>query len=127
MLIRHRKNRDKRLTTDTGGSDIAFLSSDFKFKTNIGKVYGFIEVKATNIPLFESTQVEGHKKGTSNYLYTNGLDWKYFKAGKNMWEVSLAYLEARERRTIGNFRPISIDKNNFNIFIKKLYKINWTL
>jgi hypothetical protein len=126
-INRLRKNRDKRLTTDAGVSDIAVLSKDFKYKTNIGKVYGFIEVKAANNPLYETAQVDGQKKGISHFLYTNGLVWKYFKNGKSKWEVSLAYLETGECRSVGDFRPISIDKVRFNILKEEINKINWTI
>ena len=50
------KNKDERLTTDAGIPDIAILSNDFEFKTNVGQVMGFIEVKATNKSLLETEQ-----------------------------------------------------------------------
>lgn len=62
-INRLRKGRDKRLTTDAGIPDMAVLSEDFKYRMDIGKVYGFIEVKATNKSLSETIQVEEQKKG----------------------------------------------------------------
>ena len=61
------------MTTDAGVSDIAILSKDFKYKTDIGQVYGFVEVKATNRLLSETEQIQGQRVATRHYLYTNGL------------------------------------------------------
>lgn len=118
------KDRDERLTTDAGISDIAVLSKNFKYRTNIGEVYGFIEVKAINRSLSKTMQVEGQKKGIYHYLYTNGLVWKYFKNGNYKWEVILAYLESKECRT-AHSQSVSINEDSFNILIDKLNNINW--
>ena len=87
------KDRDPRLTTDAGVPDIAILSSDFQYKTDIGQVLGFIEVKATNKSLSETEQIEGQKSGTKHYIYTNGLVWKYYKNNKFEWEIPLDELK----------------------------------
>lgn len=123
-INRLRKDRDERLTTNAGIPDMAVLSEDFKYRMDIGKVYGFIEVKATNKSLSETIQVEEQKKGISHYLYTNGLVWKYFKDGNYKWEVILAYSASKECRT-AHSQAISINKNRFNTLIDKLEDINW--
>ena len=83
------KNKDERLTTDAGIPDIAILSNDFEFKTNVGQVMGFIEVKATNKSLLETEQIVGQKSKINHYIYTNGLVWKYYSNEKFKWEIFL--------------------------------------
>lgn len=119
------KNRDERLTTDSGVSDMAILSDDFRYRTDIGEVYGFIEVKATSKSLSETIQVEGQKREVHHYLYTNGLVWKYYKDGKIVWEKSLGFLKGVECKKIADFQHISIDENIFNELIDNLTRINW--
>lgn len=119
------KDRDERLTTISGISDMAILSNDFQYRTDIGEVYGFIEVKATSKPLVETIQVEGQKKEVHHYLYTNGLVWKYYKDGEKEWEKSLAFLEGTEcKKTVG-YQRISIGENKFNELIDNLTAIDW--
>lgn len=119
------KDRDDRLTTDSGIPDIAVLSTDFKYRTDIGKVYGFIEVKATNKPLAVTEQVEGQKKNVANYIYTNGLAWTYFKEGEIKWEKVIASCENQECRVMNKSQKISIDSDGFSDLVKKLRKIKW--
>lgn len=124
-INRLRKNRDERLMTDAGIPDIAILSNDFMYNTDIGKVYGFIEVKATNIALSETEQIYGQKKGTCHYLYTNGLVWKYFKDEECEWEHSLAYSEGKKCEKMTIFQPVSINKGDFKELKNRLNKIDW--
>lgn len=118
------KGRDERLTTDSGISDIAVLSSNFEYKTDIGEVYGFIEVKSTYTPVSETKQIEGQKKKVNHYLYTNGLVWNYFKNGNHEWEVELAFLENKKIRTVHS-QAISINKDKYNDLIENISKIKW--
>lgn len=119
------KNRDDRLTTEAGISDIAVLSEDFKYRTDIGKVYGFIEVKATNRPLSVTEQVEGQKKVVAHYIYTNGLTWKYYKDGVAKWEIVLASYENQECQVMEKSGRISIVPDRFSDLVGELKKINW--
>lgn len=118
------KNRDKRLTTSAGVSDIAVVSNDFKFNTDIGQVFGFIEVKATNIQPFETEQVEGQKSSVSHYIYTNGLVWKYYMSQKLIWEM---VLDVSEQKSIVNAKEISIDEKVFKGLLDSLEKIDWSV
>ncbi len=124
-INRLRKNRDERLMTDAGIPDIAILSNDFMYNTEIGEVYGFIEVKATNIALSETEQVHGQKTAARHYLYTNGLVWKYFKDGGCEWECSLAYFESKKCEKITIFQPVSINNKDFEDLKNRLTKIDW--
>ncbi|MGO5064098.1 MULTISPECIES: hypothetical protein [unclassified Clostridium] len=119
------KNRDDRLTTEAGISDIAVLSEDFEYRTDIGKVYGFIEVKATNRPLSVTEQVEGQKKAVTHYIYTNGLTWKYYKDGVAKWEIVLASYENLECKVMKKCRKISIVPDRFSDLVGELKKIDW--
>lgn len=119
------KDRDDRLTTEAGISDIAVLSEDFEYRSDKGKVYGFIEVKATNRSLSETEQVEGHKKAVAHYIYTNGLVWKYYKDGDAKWEIVLASYENQECPVMGKFRRISIVSDKFSDLVFKLKNIIW--
>ncbi|MBO5462958.1 MAG: hypothetical protein J6A49_06560 [Clostridia bacterium] len=122
-INRIRKNSDERLTTDSGVPDIAILSDDFVFNTNLGKVWGFVEVKAPNQELYEGVQSFFHKKETNNYLYTNGLVWKYYNNSKLEWEV---YLTTKELLFQSVFEKISISAEAFEILCNKLKHIKWT-
>lgn len=119
------KNKDTRLTTDSGISDIAVLSTDFVYRTDVGTVYGFIEVKATNNSLGMTEQVVGQKREVNHYIYTNGLVWMYFKNGKKEWEKVLASYENQECRVMSKSEKISIISDEYNDLIKKLGEINW--
>ena len=116
------KDRDPRLTTDAGVPDIAILSSDFQYKTDIGQVLGFIEVKATNKSLSETEQIEGQKSGTKHYIYTNGLVWKYYKNNKFEWEIPLDELK---RNLIIKAQTISVSENTFKDLLARLNNIIW--
>lgn len=118
------KNRDKRLTTSAGVSDIAVVSNDFEFDTDIGQVFGFIEVKAINIQPFETEQVEGQKASVSHYIYTNGLVWKYYMKQKLIWEV---VLDVSEQKSIVNAKEISIDEKIFRKLLDRLERIDWNV
>lgn len=121
-INRIRKNSDKRLTTDSGIPDIAILSNDFIFNTDLGNVFGFVEVKAPNQELYEGVQSFFHKKETNNYLYTNGLVWKYYNNCKLEWEV---YLTTKGICFQKNFEEVSIYKNEFDNLIRNLKEIDW--
>ena len=116
------KDRDPRLTTDAGVPDIAILSSDFQYKTDIGQVLGFIEVKATNKSLSETEQIEGQKSGTKHYIYTIGLVWKYYKNNKFEWEIPLDELK---RNLIIKAQTISVSENTFKDLLARLNNIIW--
>lgn len=116
------KDRDPRLTTDAGVPDIAILSSDFQYKTDIGQVLGFIEVKATSKSLSETEQIEGQKSGTKHYIYTNGLVWKYYKNNKFEWEIPLDELK---RNLIIKAQTISVSENTFKDLLARLNNIIW--
>lgn len=119
------KNRDDRLTTEGGIPDIAILSENFEYKTNIGNVYGFIEVKATNRVLHETGQIKGQKHTVAHYLYTNGLVWKYYKEGEAKWEIILASYKNHECLVMSNVGRISINPDKFEELITELNNINW--
>lgn len=119
------KDRDKRLTTEAGISDIAILSPDFEYASDIGSVYGFVEVKATYNPLDITEQVIGQKKDAIHYIYTNGLVWMYFKDGEKVWEKVLASYNNQECRVMQKYNKVSIIPNEFNDLVNKLKEINW--
>lgn len=123
-INRLRKDRDERLTTAAGIPDIAIVSEDFMYRTDIGQVYGFIEVKATNIALSETEQVNGQKKEIHHYLYTNGLIWKYFKNGQFEWQVSLAYYNGKKCEKMTDFQCVSINEDDFNELKNRLREIH---
>lgn len=90
------KNQDSRLLTGAGISDIAILSNDFVFKQeDVGKVYGFIEVKAAGVSadaVQVKEQVKGQmKKSISFYLYKwCGMEillQSIIKMGKEPWSL----------------------------------------
>lgn len=116
------KDRDTRLTTDAGISDIAVLSRNFKYRTDIGQVYGFIEVKAMNRLLSETEQVVLQRLSTNHYIYTNGLVWQYYenKETKPKWEI---YLAESELKSINNFTAVSIDESKFSYLLEQLNNI----
>lgn len=118
------KDRDARLTTDAGVPDIAILSKDFVYKSDIGQTYGFVEVKATNRSLSETEQIQGQRAATSHYIYTNGLVWIYYenKATEPKWEIVLTKSKAR---SITQSTTVSIDKTSFSNLLKALDAIEW--
>lgn len=124
-INRLRKDRDDRLTTDTGIPDIAILSEDFEYKTDIGQVYGFVEVKTTNVALIETEQICGQKAKAPHYIYTNGLEWKYFYNGECQWAIILAYFKNNQCKKIDVFQRVSIDANKFSELMEELNKIIW--
>ena len=125
-INRIRLNRDKRLVTKSGVSDIAIVSTDFRYKTKVGNVYGFVEVKATNYSLRKTRQIESQKKKTNHCLYTNGLVWKYYKNGKEEWEIPLAHLDDKKCEFINEFQNVRINEIQFNKLINELKCIDWT-
>ncbi|GFI19247.1 hypothetical protein IMSAG249_01905 [Lachnospiraceae bacterium] len=116
------KDRDPRLTTGAGIPDIAILSSDFQYKTDIGQVLGFIEVKATSKSLSETEQIEEQKSATNHYIYTNGLVWKYYENHELEWEV---FLEESKLNLMGNAKTVSISENSFTDLLARLNNIIW--
>ena len=50
-INRLHKKSDSRLTTKAGVSDIAVVSRDFRYNSDKGSVYGFVEVKSNSQPL----------------------------------------------------------------------------
>ncbi len=124
-INRIRMNRDKRLTTHLGVPDIAILSNDFEYGTQKGKVYGFVEVKSTNVLLKETKQIIEQKRKKKHCIYTNGLVWRYYKNGEKEWEMVIAYLNGKECKSINDFNPISIDIIRFDKMIENLKLIDW--
>ena len=116
------KNKDQRLTTPAGIADIAVLSNDFVFGTDKGKVYGFVEIKATNTYLTETEQVEGQKCSVRHYIYTNGLVWKYYKDQKLQWEK---YLDKEQRKAKTIAQEVLIDQNSYDELIVAIKEIKW--
>lgn len=116
------KNKYERLTTDAGIPDIAILSNDFEFKTNVGQVMGFIEVKATNKSLLETEQIVGQMSKINHYIYTNGLVWKYYSNEKFKWEI---FLDESKRKYIISAKKVSISEFAFKNLLTKLNDINW--
>ena len=121
-INRLRKKRDKRLTTAGGVPDIAILTNDFEFKSTKGKLYGFVEVKATNKELLETEQVIGQMDNIVHYLYTNGLMWKYYNNKKCIWTICLADVEVVLRKRT---ECIVILEGEFEKLIDALRKIDW--
>lgn len=121
-INRLHKKQDPRLTTDAGVADIAILSSNFHYKTDIGHVLGFIEVKATSESLSETEQIEGQKSATNHYIYTNGLVWKYYENHKPEWEI---FLDELKRKSILNAKTVSISENEFINLLDELNNIIW--
>lgn len=116
------KNRDERLTTKAGISDIAVLSKDFEFgDMNKGKVFGLVEVKATNRVLKETEQVEGHKESSGHYIFTNGLVWKIYNKNGN----DTIYLTKSKIDSVNSARTVIIDEDSFIGLIDKLKSIDW--
>ncbi|HBR32844.1 MAG TPA: hypothetical protein DD733_12270 [Clostridiales bacterium] len=124
-INRLRKDRDQRLTTDAGVSDIAVLSEDFKYRSDIGQVYGFIEVKATSKDLSETEQIQGQRVATKHYLCTNGLCWNYFEnnLSEPKWEKTLTNSDIKY---LNQAKSVSIDENKFLDLLKTLDAIKWT-
>lgn len=120
-----RKDRDDRLTTEGGIPDIAVLSEDFMYRTNIGYVCGFIEVKAINRSLSETKQVKDQKDNVPHYLYTNGLVWKYYKFGEVEWEIILATYKNKACSIMNKVEKIYINSEKFLELVKEVKKINW--
>ena len=121
-INRLRKERDERLDTDSGIPDMAILSNDFEYQSDKGKVYGFVEVKATNNPCNETEQITGQKEKAKHYLYTNGLVWQYYLDGNKQWEV---LLDSEKRKTIVSRKEVVIEETQFNTLVEKLVEIQW--
>ena len=108
------KNQDSRLLTGAGISDIAILSTDFVFKQeDVGKVYGFVEVKAAGVSLADTVQV-------THFIYTNGVVWRYYYNQKLKWEKNLGV--SKTKYTVSE---IAIDKNEFEELRKEIRTISW--
>lgn len=115
------KNQDCRLLTEGGISDMAILSPDFVFgKEDVGDVFGFVEVKAVEISLRETTQVRGQMKKVSHFIYTNGIVWKYYFNEKLKWEKNIGMVKLPYSKEI-----ISVDENEFEQLQKEIRTIKW--
>lgn len=116
------KNQDIRLTTDGGISDIAILSTDFKFgEEDKGNVYGFVEVKPSRVTLTDSEQVSKQMKKVNHYIYTNGIVWKYFLNQTLKWEINLSNGEFSYA-----IKKIYINESKFTELKNALQKIEWS-
>jgi len=114
-------DRDPRLTTDGGMSDIAVLSSNFEYCSTLGKVYGFIEVKAASVSILKvSPQAAKQMKKVSHFIYTNGIVWKYFFNQQPTWEVNLSANKIQNATM-----AIKIDSVAFDDLKHKLSRIPW--
>lgn len=115
------KKMDGRLSTVSGVSDIAILSPDFVFKKeNVGKVYGFVEVKAAGVSLRDTDQVIGQMEKASHFIYTNGIIWKYYCGQKLKWEKNLCV-----DKVPYSISEIKIDKDEFEQLKKEIQFISW--
>ncbi len=115
------KKIDGRLSTVSGVPDIAILSPDFVFKKEtVGKVYGFVEVKAAGVSLRDTDQVIGQMKKTSHFIYTNGIVWKYYCSQKLKWEKNLCV-----DKVPYSISEIKIDKDEFEQLKKEIQFISW--
>ena len=116
------KNQDSRLITDAGIPDIAILSNDFLYKDEErGSVYGFVEVKAPGVSLRETDQFIGESKSISNYIYTNGLIWKYYKDGSLDTEINLI----DGRQIPHSISSVNIDDKKFMLLKNTISNIQW--
>ena len=115
------KNQDSRLLTGAGISDIAILSTDFIFKQeDVGKVYGFVEVKAAGVSLADTVQVLEQMKKVTHFIYTNGVVWRYYYNQKLKWEKNLGVSKTKYAVS-----EIAIDKNEFEELRKEIRTISW--
>lgn len=120
------KDKDERLTTEGGISDIAVLPVGFEYQNEAtGEAYGFVEVKAVNKELCETEQISGQKAKCPHFIYTNGLIWKYYLNQNLKWQIPLATIKNKECKWIKNAQLVSIDSEMFNELIKALKNINW--
>lgn len=126
-----RKNRDCRLTTLGGISDIAIVSNDFVYKKiEDNKRFAFVEVKAPSHTLSKTEQIIGQINDVNHFLYTNGLVWKYYN-DNNVNNPLIFYLDINKRKSI--YKPIErletvnilIDEDEFNELIEFLKGIDW--
>lgn len=121
------KDKDERLTTEGGISDIAVLPIGFEYQNkSTGEAYGFIEVKAVNKELCETEQISGQKAKCPHFIYTNGLVWKYYLNQNLRWEIPMAKIENKECKWLNDAQTVSIDSDMFNKLISNLKEINWT-
>ena len=115
------KKVDSRLSTEAGIPDIAILSPDFVFKQeDIGKVYGFVEVKAAHVSLREIDQVSGQMSNVTHYIYTNGIVWKYYRNKELIWEKNLSI-----NKISYSSSKIEIHEKKFKELEKEIKKIQW--
>lgn len=115
------KNQDSRLSTESGIPDIAILSPDFRFKEEeMGRVYGFVEVKAAGVGLGTTDQILGQMKKAPHFIYTNGIVWQYYLKQQRVWEVNLG-----TNPLPYSLAEISLDAENFAKLQDRLSKIRW--
>lgn len=127
-INRLQRHKDDDLAGDWV-ADIAVLSTDFQYNIkNQGKVYGLIEVKATNKVLAIKKQIIEQRKTTNNYIYTNGLCWQYFQnsSPEPKWEKVLAKdAFNHEIKCRTQAQAVFIDKAKFEELLKELSSIKW--
>lgn len=115
-----RKNKDFRLETLAGISDIYIVSSDYKYKSNQGKCLGCIEIKSPTEELKHTEQIIFQSKSLSNVIYTNGIIWEYYKNSNLEWKINLS---------VGSFlksiKDIQINHKEYYGLIIKLLDIKW--
>ena len=120
-IDRVRKNRDSRLSTDAGISDIAILSPDFVYKKeDNGKVYGFVEVKAAHITLNVTKQISGLMEKVTHFIHTNGIVWRYYLNQKPKWEKNIG-----SRKLPHSVDKIEVDNKAFEDLIQAIKEIEW--
>lgn len=115
------KDSDMRLTTDAGISDIAVLSSDFQYQSEVGEVYGFIEVKATSVSLDETEQISGQMKEVENYIFTNGLVWRIYKKGLMKKEIILFKYNNKNVYKVLKRCEVNIEKEQFETLLGEIH------
>ena len=116
------KDRDSRLSTEAGISDIAVLSPDFVFKKeDTGEVYGFVEIKAAGITLNVTDQIEGQMKKVTHLIYTNGIVWRYYFKEHLKWEKNIT----GNRKLLQSEAEIEVDKKEFEDLMQAIREIEW--
>lgn len=106
-INRIQKKSNPKLVTDGRVSDIAVFSTDFEYNNNVGQIFDFIEVEATDKKL-SIKKIKEQIRTTKHFIYTNGLVWKYYRKGKThaKWEISL---DMSERESV-NAEIVSISE-----------------
>lgn len=121
-IDRLRKDRDSRLSTEAAVTDLAILSPDFEYRReDVGKVYGFIEVKAPGVSLESISQIEVRMKEKAYFIYTNGIIWKCYFDKEFLWKKCLIIPELPFSK-----KEVDIDKKEFDELKQAIQQIEWS-